>query len=51
LSVHSGRECIGHILNRGKLGFEVYDVNDVSLGLFPTQKAAADALSDRGRAA
>jgi hypothetical protein len=46
-SVYSGRERLGRIVCRGKLGFEVYDADDHSLGIFPTVKAAADALSDR----
>jgi hypothetical protein len=33
---------------RGKLGVEAYDSNDRSLGLFPNQKAAADAISALG---
>ena len=32
-------------MSRGKLGFEAFDVDDRSLGLFPTAKAAAGAIS------
>ena len=45
LAVFDGRECIGHLLPRGKAGIEAYDRDDVSLGLFPNQKTAADAVS------
>ena len=31
---------------RGKLGFEPFDADDISLGLYPNQKAAA-AISDK----
>jgi hypothetical protein len=48
LAVYSGRECVGHLMLRGKLGVEAYDSNDRSLGLFPNQKAAADAISALG---
>jgi hypothetical protein len=32
---------------RGRQGVEAYDADDVSLGIFPTVKAAADAISAR----
>jgi hypothetical protein len=47
-SVYDGRVCLGHILNRGKLGFEAFDADDSSLGTFPDQKSAADAISTLG---
>jgi hypothetical protein len=47
VSVTSGRICIGHIVCRGKLGFEAYDRDDQSLGIFPTLNRAANALSKR----
>jgi hypothetical protein len=46
--VYDGRTCLGHILARGKAGFEAFDRDDRSLGLFPTAKAAADALQGGG---
>jgi hypothetical protein len=46
LAIYSGRECLGHLLPRGPLGFEAYDCNDKSLGIFPNQKSAADAISE-----
>ncbi|MFZ1151423.1 MAG: hypothetical protein WAR76_17065 [Xanthobacteraceae bacterium] len=46
LAVFDGRQCLGHILSRGRLGVEAFDRDDVSLGIFPNQKAAADAISE-----
>jgi hypothetical protein len=42
--VYDGRQCLGHVLARGKLGFEGFDREEVSLGIFKTQAAAADAV-------
>ncbi len=39
--VTDGRECIGFILRRGKLGYEAVTADERSLGLFPTQREAA----------
>jgi hypothetical protein len=50
LSVYAGQTCLGHLLPRGRLGIEAYDRDDVSLGLFPNQKAAADAVAKAGGA-
>jgi hypothetical protein len=44
-AVFSGRECCGHVLNRGRQGFEAFDCDDRSVGLFPTRSAAIAALS------
>jgi hypothetical protein len=47
----SPRECQAQIdaeLDRGKLEFEAFDANDASLGLYPTARAAALAISTRG---
>jgi hypothetical protein len=41
LSVTDGARCIGHVLARGKSGFESFDQNDRSLGVFPTAQEAA----------
>jgi hypothetical protein len=46
LSVYHGQRCVGFILPRGKLGFEAFDTDERSLGLYATQKLTADALSD-----
>jgi hypothetical protein len=50
LSVYAGQTCLGHLLPRGRLGIEAYNRDDVSLGLFPNQKAAADAVAKAGGA-
>jgi hypothetical protein len=42
--VYDGRECVGFVFNRGKLGFEAIDRNERSLGLFQTQREAATAV-------
>jgi hypothetical protein len=45
VSVYSGRELRGYILNRGILGFEAFDSGERSLGLYRTLRQAADAVS------
>jgi hypothetical protein len=47
VSVYDGQRCIGHVLGRGCSGFEAFDAQR-PLGLYATQKLAADALSDGG---
>jgi hypothetical protein len=47
LWVYSGRECAGFLLPRGKSGVEAFTAASKSLGIFATQKAAADALLTR----
>jgi hypothetical protein len=47
LAVYSGQVCLGHILPRGKSGVEAFDADDRSLGMFPDQKSAADAVSQK----
>jgi hypothetical protein len=42
--VTDGRECIGFVLARGRLGHEALDRQQVSLGIFPTAAAAANAV-------
>jgi hypothetical protein len=50
LSVYNGRDCIGFILSRGKIGFEALDRDEHSIGIFPTQREAANAISsDEGK--
>jgi hypothetical protein len=50
LSIFDGRECIGFVLARGVAGYEAFDRDGRSLGLFATRRAAADALSNGGAA-
>jgi hypothetical protein len=42
--VYDGRQCLGHVLSRGPKGFEAFDRDDKSVGIFPTAKQAAGAL-------
>src|SRR5262245_50827542 len=44
-SVYAGRQLVGHLLDRGKLGVEATDARGRSLGIYTTPKAAADAIS------
>jgi hypothetical protein len=43
-SVYAGQVCLGFILNRGTAGFEAFNADERSLGLFPTQHEAAAAI-------
>jgi hypothetical protein len=45
VSVYDGRECVGFIIARGRLGFEAFGADQRSLGIFPNQKGAADAIT------
>ena len=36
--------CIGHLLDRGRAGWEAFDCDDQSIGVFATPSAAIDAL-------
>jgi hypothetical protein len=42
--VYDGRQCLGHVLARGKTSFEAFDRDDKSVGIFETQCQAANAL-------
>jgi hypothetical protein len=46
VSIYDGRQCRGFILARGRLGFELFDCDQRSLGVFPTQREAAAALDE-----
>jgi hypothetical protein len=46
-AVYDGRTCIGFLLPRGKAGIEAFDAEHASLGIYPTVKAAADAICAR----
>jgi hypothetical protein len=48
LSVYDGRECVGFLFHRGLQGVELFDREQRSLGIFPTQRAAVAEL-DRVR--
>ena len=34
LAVYNGTCCVGHVIARGKRGYEAFDVDDRSVGLF-----------------
>jgi hypothetical protein len=42
--VYDGRACLGFVLSRGRAGFEAFDREERSLGLYPTAPAAANAV-------
>jgi hypothetical protein len=44
--VYDGRNAIGFVLARGRAGFEGFDREQHSLGLFKTATAAANAIFD-----
>jgi hypothetical protein len=44
VAVYAGRECLGQVLPRGKAGFEAFDRDDRSVGIFSTQSAVAASL-------
>jgi hypothetical protein len=43
LSAYDGQRCIGFVCSRGKLGFEAFDSEERSLGVYGTQREAAAA--------
>jgi hypothetical protein len=50
ISIYSGRECLGHVIARGKSGFQAFDVDDRSLGMFRTRAEAVVAVTEAARA-
>jgi hypothetical protein len=44
VSVYSGRDYVGFIFARGKEGFEAFDQQERSLGMFKTQQDAVTAV-------
>jgi hypothetical protein len=48
ISVYDGRECVGFVIARGKLGFEAFDRNERSVGTYSTQREAVAAIPERG---
>jgi hypothetical protein len=43
-AVIAGQRCLGHIVARGPLGYEAFDRDDRSLGVFDKRAAAAGAV-------
>jgi hypothetical protein len=48
VSVYDGTRRLGHVLSRGPRGFEAFDRDDKSLGIFETRRQAANALLIEG---
>jgi hypothetical protein len=44
-SIYDGRTCQGFVLCRGKAGYEAFDRNDRSRGIFKTLDEAAAAVT------
>jgi hypothetical protein len=44
VSVYCEERYIGHVLARGREGFEAYDHHEQSLGIFTTEDEAATAI-------
>ena len=44
LSAYEGQRCFGFVCSRGKLGFEAFDSEERSLGIYTTQREAAAAI-------
>jgi hypothetical protein len=42
--IYDGRECLGFVLSRGRAGFEAFDSEERSLGVYGTQREAAAAI-------
>jgi hypothetical protein len=42
--VSDGKQAIGFVLKRGKLGHEAFDCEQRSLGMYPTTPEAANAV-------
>jgi hypothetical protein len=49
--VYDGRACLGFVISRGRAGFEAFDREERSLGLYPTAAANAVFATENGRAA
>jgi hypothetical protein len=46
-SVYDGQQCIGHVLARGPQGFEAFDIDDCSLGVFLLKETAVESIRAR----
>jgi hypothetical protein len=44
LAVYDGRNCVGRLLRRVQAGVEDFTADDISLGVYETEAAAASAL-------
>jgi hypothetical protein len=46
VSIYDGRECVGFVISRGKLGYEAIDRAERSLGVYQTQGEAAQRVME-----
>jgi hypothetical protein len=46
--VYDGQQCLGHVLARGKTGFDAFDRDDKCLGVFPTSAPGRERAAHRG---
>jgi hypothetical protein len=46
VSVYDGTKCLGHVLHKPRVGYEAFDRDDKSIGVFTSQREAANALGD-----
>jgi hypothetical protein len=46
-SIFDGQTCIGHVIDRGRVGYESFDVDDISLGVFSLKEAAVESIRSR----
>jgi len=44
VSVYAGQICVGHVISRGKTGYEAINRDDKPIGLFSSLDEAASAL-------
>jgi hypothetical protein len=43
-AIYAGQRCLGFLWPRGRGAIEAFDADDLSLGIFNSQAAAADAV-------
>ena len=48
VALYDGQLCIGFLFSRGKSGIEAFDADEHSLGIFPNQRSAANAIQAAG---
>jgi hypothetical protein len=46
VSVYDGTMYLGHILRKPRVGFEAYSRDDKLIGTFPSQREAANAVTN-----
>jgi hypothetical protein len=50
-SVYAGQTCIGFLIGRGRSGVEAFNADEKSLGIFPNNREAAAAVSEKAGSA